>query len=214
MNESFNIKRFLAFFFQVNIKRRLLGEVFLVSVMTVILLLQKSSSFFFILNIIVFGSAHRLHLDFISSKGGLSSFLLLPATFFEKFLALIVNTILWPTIQILIIYFCFKFFLTHFSFFTNAQTINIEQLYIFNLLFIIMLFLRLIFRWDSFGKYLLVFVVVLIPLLFGETYLQTSIGHLPNFHTYKIMLYISVSFTLMIVIYVKVNQLTINGLRK
>lgn len=213
MSESFDLKRFAALVKPAFLKRQLIGTGIIIVVMTAMYSFQKTSSNFFVIGMVLLGSANYAHFRFLSSKSGFANFLLLPATYSEKFLALLTNVIVYPLIQLIIIVEGIRWLSTSLPASMANNQIGSEQLYVVILLFVILFSLRFVLRWNSPVFYFMLYIVTMIPLMWGEKYINHHFGNLAHFPTYHFLSYIMLSVLILSVAYSQMNRQTINRIK-
>lgn len=213
MNESFDLKRFLALAKPAFLKRQLIGTAILIVVLTAIYSFQKTSSNFFVIGMVLLGSANYAQFRFLSSKSGFANFLLLPATYSEKFLALLTNVIVYPFIQLIIIIQSIRWLSTSLPASMANKQLGSEQLYVVILLFVILFSLRFVLRWNSHVFYFMLYIVTMIPIMWAEKYINHHFGNLPNYPIYHLLSYIMLSVLTLSVAYSQMKRQTINRIK-
>jgi len=217
MNESFNIKRFLAFFEPVN-KRQLIVGVFAILFLITFYSLYNDETNGFSYAFVVLLLKHQMQFDFMSSQSGLSRFLLLPATNLEKYLTLFIKAIVFPTIFIFAISLVIHFISMYSPAYTSASTFKVDQFYISILLFVILFCLRFVLHWKSFVLYLIIHLVLMfvlmIVLLFANKNIYDVYHTLANFQIYFGSFYILLSAALLLFTYPQMKKLEMNRIKE
>jgi hypothetical protein len=213
MNESFNLKRFLASFEPVNWKRQLLAVVFGILFLTIFYsVFIKTSEFIYA--VVFFGLMHRSQFDIMSSQSGLSRFLLLPASNLEKYIALFTKAIVFPAFFVLIISIGTHLISMYFPNYSTNEVFRVDQFYVSILLFIILFCLRFVLRCNSYGVYFILYIVLMFPLMFAEKYIHLYFCSLVNYPIYHSLYYILLSIALLLFTYPQMKRLQISRIKE
>lgn len=214
MNESFNIKRFLALLEPVSWKRQLIAIPLGVVFLSVFYSFYHYETYNFTYAVVFFGLMHQMQFKFMSSQSDLSGFILLPATNMEKYLALFIKAILFPAIMVLIISLGIHLISMNFPDYSTKAGFDVDMFYISILLFSILFCLRFVLRWNSFIVYFIIFFLLMIPFMLANKYIHDCFGSLTNYQFYLGSFYILLSAALVLFTFPKMKKLVLNHIKE
>lgn len=214
MNESFNIKRFLALLKPLSWKRQLIAIPLGVVFLSVFYSFYHYESSNFTYAVVFFGLMHQMQFKFMSSQSDLAGFILLPATNMEKYLALFIKAILFPTIMVLIISIGIHLVSMNFPDYSTKAVFKIDLFYSSILLFVILFCLRFVLRWNSFIVYFIIYFLLMIPFMFANKYIHDCFGSLTNYQFYLGSFYILLSAALVLFTFPKMKKLVLNHIKE
>jgi|GEM_PF-4927621 len=216
MKESFDIKRLYNLLVPANWKKLLLIGVFFYPVMVWILIAfypkHNHGSVLVVPFMILVNNCHEVNFVFLTSRDGLSRFLLQPATNPEKFLRLTIGAILAPYI-IMTLLFAGVFFIST-VFYSNSALPYMKEyelMPLFLFMCVILFVLRLTLRWQSKALYFFINLFVFGLVITVDLILHHKAGEF--IQNNRGLLYILLSFILLGISYFQMCRLQLSRIK-